>query len=89
MQGNYIPTNNTPVPVNAYPCTLGVNERWTYVNGQLQGNGSSSSGSTCLGESTGGTVVLQTCNNSISQFWIIESGAVMNGSSAKCLDSSG
>jgi hypothetical protein len=33
-RGNAI-ANHTPI--DAYPCNLGVNERWTYVSGQLQG----------------------------------------------------
>jgi hypothetical protein len=87
--------NNTPI--DAYPCTLGVNERWTYVNGQLEGNGSSNSVSTCLGESTGGAVVLQTCSNgSKSPRWAMGFGetgsassgvAVENVGSGTCLDS--
>jgi hypothetical protein len=86
-RGNSI-ANNTPT--DAYPCTLGFNERWTYLNGQLLvGNGSSSSASTCLTESPVGTVVLQTCNiGAVRQQWIIaSSGAVQNFFSGNCLGS--
>jgi hypothetical protein len=99
VQGQAI-VNNTPV--NAYPCTLGANERWTYVNGQLQGIGTSKSKSTCLGTRTGSGVVravLQTCSSSNpDQQWYIAAGYTSNGGSGNiiysqnlnaCLDSQG
>lgn len=60
-------------PVIAYPCNFGVNERWTWINGQLQGNGTSISKATCLGAKAKKGVqfaVLQTCDaNSEDQYW--------------------
>jgi hypothetical protein len=80
VQGQAI-ANNTPV--NAYPCTFGANERWTYINGQLQGIGTSKSQSTCLGTATSGNVikvVLQTCSlGNQSQQWILTQGWDSNG----------
>jgi Ricin-type beta-trefoil lectin domain len=94
VQGAAI-ANNTPV--NAYPCTFGLNERWTYVDGQLQGIGTSKSQSTCLGATNAGAVALQTCNSSNqAQQWSIEYGEdssgdygnhVVNSATGECLDS--
>ena len=75
-------------PVDAYPCTLGVNQRWNYVNGQLQGVGTTKGVSMCLGETTGGKVELQTCSNAHNQRWEIqEGGTIWNWGTFKCLDS--
>lgn len=85
-------------PVDAYPCGFGVNERWTYVNGQLQGIGTTKKLSTCLGETSGGRVDLETCNGSTSQQWVMKPRestgdttgvAVQNVGSGNCLDSRG
>ena len=77
-------------PVDTYPCTLGSNERWNYVNGQLQGIGTTNGVSTCLGETTGGNVELQTCSASHDQLWEIQSnGTIWNWGTFKCLDSQG
>jgi hypothetical protein len=97
VQGQAI-ANNTAVV--AYPCTFGLNERWTYVDGQLQGIGTSKSQSTCLGTTSSGgvaEVVLQTCNASNQgQQWAIDYGEdsngvrgnhILNGASGACLDS--
>jgi len=75
---------------DAFPCTLGFNERWNYVNGQLQGIGTTKGVSTCLGETTGGKVELQTCSTSHNQLWeILSNGTIWNWGTFKCLDSQG
>jgi hypothetical protein len=85
--------------VDAYPCAEAVNERWTYVDHQLQGV-TTNTVKTCLGETTGGAVQLQTCDGSKQQQWLLMPyyfGAagtiIMNATSGptswKCLDSQG
>ena len=70
-------------PVDAYPCTLGANERWTYVNGQLVGIGAM-----CLGISGSKKIELQTCNaKAMGQQWFIFNGLVSG--STGCLDTQG
>jgi hypothetical protein len=91
--------NNTPVL--ATPCTLGIGERWTYINGELRGVGTSDGKFTCLGtkEKKGVYLVgLQTCTSAADQFWYILSGTdssghygvqLLNGLTQGCLDSRG
>ncbi len=62
-----------PTPVDAFHCTLGVNERWTYTGdtlfpsgGQLQGV-STKAVKTCLALGTGTGVQLQTCGGTAPQ----------------------
>jgi hypothetical protein len=86
-------------PVDAYPCTLGVNTRFTYANSQLQGIVTNNV-SICLGETSSGAVEMQTCNGTIeAQTWILtimpvnggtQAGIViLNNFSGNCLDSQG
>jgi hypothetical protein len=78
-------------PVDAYPCNLGVNERWTYVNGDLQGV-TTKGVTTCLGKAaTTNQVELQTCatEDTLNQFWFIMAGQVINYFTNLCLDSQG
>jgi hypothetical protein len=83
-------------PVDAYPCTMGVNTRFSYTHYQLQGVVTNTV-STCLGESASGTVELQTCNGSHTQAWYLQSVTngtqagitIANANSSNCLDSQG
>ena len=79
--------------VTPFFCTLGINEHWTYINGQLQGV-TTATVKTCLAEGTVGWVQLETCNGSASQTWYVQGGAgsgvaIQNGGSGNCLDSRG
>jgi hypothetical protein len=75
-------------PVDAFPCDLGNNERWTYVDGQLQGV-SSQGHTTCLGATAANQLELQTCNGGAAQSWSIGQGGVINSRALLCLDSRG
>jgi hypothetical protein len=75
-------------PVDAFLCGLGGNERWTYVDGQLQGV-SSKGNTTCLGATAANRVELQTCNSGAAQSWSIGTGGVINSRALLCLDSRG
>jgi hypothetical protein len=81
-------------PVDAYPCTMGINTLFTYINYQLQGVVTNNV-STCLGETTSGTIELQTCNGSLTQAWTVGGSGVKGGviiineNSQNCLDSQG
>jgi hypothetical protein len=95
VRGNAI-ANHTPV--EAYPCTLGANEKWNFVNGELQGIGTTKGVAMCLGETAAGYVELQTCTGASSQLWVIGYGEVSGGpvgvsflnmSTSRCLDSRG
>jgi hypothetical protein len=85
VRGNAI-TDHTPV--DAFPCGLGGNERWTYIDGQLQGV-SSTGNTTCLGAAAANKVELQTCNGRPAQSWSIAKGGVINSRALLCLDSQG
>jgi hypothetical protein len=81
-------------PVDAYPCTLGANERWRLTpSGQLQGIGTSAGVSTCLGVTASNTVELQTCNGSKTQQWEYYFGwvtsTVFPDQNGGCLDTKG
>jgi len=84
----------TPSPTirrpDAYPCTLGDNERWNFVKGRLQTMGTDKNALTCLGVTSGGKVELETCNDSPNQAWrIAAAGDIVNVGTNKCLDSMG
>jgi hypothetical protein len=91
--------NNTPALAN--PCILGINERWTYITGELRGIGSSDGKSTCLGtkETKGVYLVgLQTCTGNFNQLWAWQQGIdssgdygvhLLNFQTSGCLDSQG
>jgi hypothetical protein len=93
VRGNSI-ANKTAV--DAYPCKLGFNDRWTYVKGQLQGIGTTKNHPTCLGEGQFSVVELETCNGSSTQQWMVQinfgtgSGYIVrNIGTGLCLDSGG
>ena len=87
VRGNAI-ANHTPA--DAYPCTLGDNERWNFVKGRLQTMGTDKNALTCLGVTSGGKVELETCNDSPNQAWrIAAAGDIVNVGTNKCLDSMG
>lgn len=59
-------------PVDAVPCTLAPNERWTLTStGELQGISQSQQDPMCLGETSKHLVELQTCTGAPSQTWNI------------------
>jgi hypothetical protein len=82
---------NNGAPVNAYPCNLAGNERWTYVDGELHGV-SSQGKTTCLGwDNATHKVELETetscgTNNTL---WQISGGTITTSTEigAACLDS--
>jgi hypothetical protein len=65
-------------PVDAYPCTMGDNTFFTYVNSQLQGIVTNTV-STCLAATGNDTVELQNCNGSQTQSWVINSQIASGG----------
>jgi hypothetical protein len=75
VSGNVIADGS---PVTAYPCKLGGNERWAYVNGELQGV-SSKGATTCLGwDQATNKVELRTCGGKNHTTWEMVNGAIIN-----------
>jgi len=79
--------------VYAHSCSESPNQQWTFISGQITGIGSANLIPRCLdaGSSNpapGTVVVMNQCNGSLSQQWLVD-GYVVSAPQSQCLDSAG
>jgi hypothetical protein len=81
--------------IQSWDCWAGFNQEWHFFHGQILGIGSeinaqgATSNLTCMdltGTSAGSGVVLNTCNGSATQQWIVKSGRIESAAAHMCLD---
>jgi hypothetical protein len=84
--------NNTPII--AYSCSGGPEDKWNYIDGQLQGIGTANGKAMCMdvkgqGLTPGTLVDLFNCNGQQNQEWEFYGGQIQSVQSGLCLDSNG